>query len=204
MIIEMGVLYMIQRKRKAVSPLIAAVLLIAFTMVIAAILTAWVTTFTQDKRQDTDVYNEQMKCAGANFKADPLFAAYNRSSDAEETYLYAKLQNIGFESILISKVWVTFSEVSNPLQVDLPEAIISTDADLTNVSVGEDANDIIEAFILDKNDLKTFTINVTQLVTADDVYAMSTFKPPTSVKFDTDFCEGVWTELRKPVTGWKK
>ena len=34
--------------RKGISPLIAAVLLIAFTMAVAGILTAWVTTFTQD------------------------------------------------------------------------------------------------------------------------------------------------------------
>ncbi|MDY6777803.1 MAG: archaellin/type IV pilin N-terminal domain-containing protein, partial [Candidatus Nanohaloarchaea archaeon] len=35
-------------KRKGISPLIAAVLLIAFTLAVAAILTAWVTTFTQN------------------------------------------------------------------------------------------------------------------------------------------------------------
>lgn len=38
--------------RKGISPLIAAVLLIAFTMAVAAILTAWVTTFTQTTTSD--------------------------------------------------------------------------------------------------------------------------------------------------------
>ncbi len=45
--------------RKGVSPLIAAVLLIAFTMAVAAILTAWVTTFTEEQTQQLGNESEQ-------------------------------------------------------------------------------------------------------------------------------------------------
>ena len=45
--------------RKGISPLIAAVLLIAFTMAVAGILTAWVTTFTQDTADQVGEDGEQ-------------------------------------------------------------------------------------------------------------------------------------------------
>jgi len=53
-------------KRKGISPLIAAVLLIAFTMAVAAILTAWVTTFTQETTSDVgNKTQEQISCSFA-------------------------------------------------------------------------------------------------------------------------------------------
>jgi len=53
-------------KRKGISPLIAAVLLIAFTMAVAAILTAWVTTFTEDTADTVGEEGEQqVSCAFA-------------------------------------------------------------------------------------------------------------------------------------------
>lgn len=48
------------KKRKGVSPLIAAVLLIAFTMAVAAILTAWVTTFTKEKAGEVGNQSDQL------------------------------------------------------------------------------------------------------------------------------------------------
>ncbi len=54
------------RGRKGVSPLIAAVLLIAFTMAVAAILTAWVTTFTQETTQEVgNISDELIECSYA-------------------------------------------------------------------------------------------------------------------------------------------
>ncbi|MBI4019077.1 MAG: hypothetical protein HY364_02390 [Candidatus Aenigmarchaeota archaeon] len=43
--------------RKGISPLIAAVLLVAFTMSIAGLMAAWATTFTQTRLQSLDCAN---------------------------------------------------------------------------------------------------------------------------------------------------
>jgi len=61
-----------QRKNKlmlkGISPLIATVLLIAFTMAIAGIMATWATSFVQAKI--TEVENQsQAVCAGANLRA---------------------------------------------------------------------------------------------------------------------------------------
>lgn len=74
--------------RKGVSPLIAAVLLIAFTMAVAAILTAWVTTFTQEQ---TDALGnkseEQIDCS---FGQISIF-----SSDDNVNWVNASVENNG-------------------------------------------------------------------------------------------------------------
>lgn len=55
--------------RRGVSPLIAAVLLIAFTMAVAAILTAWVTTFTQQQTETIgNQTTENIECSFANLE----------------------------------------------------------------------------------------------------------------------------------------
>ncbi len=60
-------------KRKGISPLIAAVLLIAFTMAVAAILTAWVTSFTQDTTES--VGNESERLVGCSFASLDIYDA---------------------------------------------------------------------------------------------------------------------------------
>lgn len=60
-------------KRKGISPLIAAVLLIAFTMAVAAILTAWVTSFTQDTTGQ--VGNESERLVSCSFASIDIYDA---------------------------------------------------------------------------------------------------------------------------------
>jgi flagellin-like protein len=43
-------------KRKGISPLIASVLLVAFTMAIAGIMAAWATSFTNSRLQESNCY----------------------------------------------------------------------------------------------------------------------------------------------------
>ena len=178
---------MIQRqRRKAVSPLIAAVLLIAFTMAIAAILTAWVTTFTKEQKASSEEYLEKMNCAGANFKVDPTFVSYNRDGNF---YLRAKLENIGFEAVIISKATVTFMGQSMPFELNVSKAI-------GNLSTRT----------IDKDIRKNFIINVTAIdenedlggLTIADLEAMDL----ENIKLETP-CDGVWAELRRPTAGWK-
>lgn len=68
-------------KRKGISPLIAAVLLIAFTMAVAAILTAWVTTFTQETTSEVGQSgSEQIACSFAGLSI--YDAVYNDGDDS--------------------------------------------------------------------------------------------------------------------------
>lgn len=60
-------------ERKGISPLIAAVLLIAFTMAVAAILTAWVTSFTQ--RTTEDVGNSSEELVSCSFAGLSIYDA---------------------------------------------------------------------------------------------------------------------------------
>ncbi len=71
------------RNRKGVSPLIAAVLLIAFTMAVAAILTAWVTTFTQDTA--SQVGNESEQLISCSYAGVSVFDANWDGSNVDVT-----------------------------------------------------------------------------------------------------------------------
>ncbi len=74
-------------KRNGISPLIAAVLLIAFTMAVAAILTAWVTTFTQETTTEVgDKGQEQIECSFAGLS---IYDAVYTSSDDSLTVAIA-------------------------------------------------------------------------------------------------------------------
>ncbi|MDY6769918.1 MAG: CARDB domain-containing protein [Candidatus Nanohaloarchaea archaeon] len=69
--------------RQGVSPLIAAVLLIAFTMAVAAILTAWVTSFTEQRSQELSNKSEQLiQCSYAGLDVyDAVYDSANSQTD---------------------------------------------------------------------------------------------------------------------------
>lgn len=58
-------------KLKGISPLIASVLLIAFTMAIAGIMATWATTFSRER---LDTASEEAECVGAIDVNPPSFA----------------------------------------------------------------------------------------------------------------------------------
>lgn len=69
--------------RKGVSPLIAAVLLIGFTMAVAGIITAWVTTFTEEQTSTLGNQSEQLVgCSYAGMDVqDVTFDSANSQTD---------------------------------------------------------------------------------------------------------------------------
>lgn len=75
-------------KRKAVSPLVAAVLLIAVTMTIAGMLAYWASGFV---RQQTEAFSNQstVTCTGANFRV------YTCSYNSTSQQLKLILDNVG-------------------------------------------------------------------------------------------------------------
>ena len=90
--------------KKAISPLIAAVLLIAFTMGIAAILTTWITSFTTTQKEKTQVFEEKIECAYMNLRADSDYARFNTSTGIFQDYIV----NTGSVDVEITKfvIWV--------------------------------------------------------------------------------------------------
>jgi len=74
--------------RKGISPLIAAVILIAATMSIAGILSYWASSFAQEKLEESEntTAEEQTKCIGAKFKfyAD---GSYNNNTNIMKVIL---------------------------------------------------------------------------------------------------------------------
>lgn len=77
-------------RRKGISPLIAAVLLIAFTLAVAALLTAWVTTFTQDTTDAVgDRSTEVIECSYAGL------SVYSVSYDNNNNWVNVSVANTG-------------------------------------------------------------------------------------------------------------
>lgn len=91
-------------KKKGVSPLIAAVLLIAFTMAVAAILTAWIATFTQEHKDRSEAFDERITCAYSNIEVDRDYAKWDEANKV----FYSFVSNTGVDAITLTKVetWV--------------------------------------------------------------------------------------------------
>lgn len=73
--------------RKGISPLVAAVILIAATMSIAGILSFWTTGFVRTKLGGAENTTEETRCLSAEFKI------YSGSYNESEEILYLVLEN---------------------------------------------------------------------------------------------------------------
>lgn len=105
-----------RRVRKGVSPLIAAVLLIAFTMAVAAILTAWVTTFTQE--QTDQLGNQSSQQIDCSFAQVNIF-----SEDYDSNWVNISVENNGQEEL--GNLSVTALDGSSVLGTDYIEDFTS-------------------------------------------------------------------------------
>ena len=119
---------MIFSKRKGVSPLIAAVLLIAFTMAVAAILTAWIAGFTQEHKERSEEFDKKISCAYSNIELDRDYAKW----DSANQIFYGFVSNTGVDSITLTKIetWI-----DNEKQ--LPIKLNSSSLDLTSIKKNE-------------------------------------------------------------------
>ncbi len=165
--------YYLQKKRKAVSPLIAAVLLIAFTMAIAALLTAWVTQFTKQQQDESEQYQEKIECAGSNFIVNSDFNLW--IDVADKGNISTRLENIGFNPIRIKKVQVWYDNQNLPEYLDFGEITIAEDEDV-KINI-----DLYET----ESGTKSSTI-------VGDVKKIQFFST----------CDGVWFILERPMGGW--
>ncbi|NOQ55370.1 MAG: hypothetical protein GQ477_01045 [Nanohaloarchaea archaeon] len=160
-------------KRKGVSPLIAAVLLIAFTMALTALLTAWVTQFTKTQQDESEQYQEKIKCSGSNFIINNDFTLYAPTVTGGN--LSVRFENIGFNDIWIEDITVWYDERTIPVYLDFEQFNVLEDEDL----------------------LKDIDVYVAESGTLSSVDVGDLKK----IQFKST-CEGVWFILERPVVGW--
>ncbi len=165
--------YYLQKKRKAVSPLIAAVLLIAFTMAIAALLTAWVTQFTKQQQDESEQYQEKIECAGSNFIVNSDFNLW--IDVADKGNMSTRLENIGFNPIRIKKIQVWYDLQNLPEYLDFSEMTIPEDEDVK--------------------------INIDLYETESGTKSSAVVGGVEKIQFFST-CDGVWFILERPIGGW--
>ncbi len=117
--------------RKGISPLVAAVLLIAFTLAVASILTAYVTTFTEESAQELGNQTQQVtSCAYAGLS---IFDAVYDSSAGEIT---VNVANTGTKD-LSELTAVAFSPDATILGRGTISDLQTGDIGTTTISVSE-------------------------------------------------------------------
>ncbi|VVB60080.1 Uncharacterised protein [uncultured archaeon] len=99
---------------KGVSPLIASVLLIAFTMAIAAILTAWISSFTTSQKEKTQVFEEKINCNYGFIENDVDFTAYNGTDPVNNGIFKTRVKNTGTIDLSIGKYQVWYNNIAVP------------------------------------------------------------------------------------------
>lgn len=101
------------RSLKGVSPLIASVLLIAFTMAIAAILTAWISSFTTSQKEKTAVFEEKIQCNYGFLENDIEFSQYN-NTDPNNSLFKTRIKNTGTVDLSVGKYQVWYDGGATP------------------------------------------------------------------------------------------
>ncbi len=87
--------------RKGLSPIVAAVILIAATMSIAGILTFWTTSFITKKLNESSSVNSETSCLGAEFKLNS--ASFNNGT------LYLRLDNRRNIDLTLENLYLFYS-----------------------------------------------------------------------------------------------
>lgn len=103
-------------KRKAVSPLVAAVLLIAVTMTIAGMLAYWASGFV---RQQIEAFSNQstVTCTGANFRV--YTCSYNSTSQQIKLIL-DNVGTINIKNLTVNIIYPDSTVVAADLNSSLP------------------------------------------------------------------------------------
>lgn len=82
--------------RKAVSPLVAAVLLIAVTMTIAAILSYWASGFVRSRTEEWEERLPAGECSFANFR---IYSCSYSDTNGEFTIILENIRNVKLRNI---------------------------------------------------------------------------------------------------------
>jgi len=89
--------------KKGLSPIVAAVILIAATMSIAGILTFWTTGFVSRKLNESSSVTDETSCLGAEFKLHP-------SSNYNNGTLFLRLDNRRTVDLKLETLYLFYSD----------------------------------------------------------------------------------------------
>ncbi len=163
-------------KRRGVSPLIAAVLLIAFTMAVAAILTAWITQFTKSKQELAQTASEKTECVYKGISIKDQYCAWDENTGVFRVYVV----NVGSAPVSLKKVYVEEGGKKS-----LPGVL-----------------NVTKEPGLDVDEEGFFYINVSNLHDPDNPDSLMTLTDgPDKVILETE-CESVTASVEVPVVGW--
>lgn len=162
-------------KMKGLSPLVAAVLLIAFTMTVAALLTVWIKSFTYRQQTIAEESERKIECSYVNLEIRPEFARYNTSWNGKDHIFEAYIINTGLSEVDIEQVQI-FNRYGD-----------ST----TPRPLGEIIN-------LKKDESKYVDINITSLA---QKLGINDENDLDKVVFYTS-CSGITARVIKPYGGW--
>ena len=161
---------------KAVSPLVAAVLLIAFTMTVGAILTAWITNFTGAQQEKVEEGQRKIECSYAGIDVRNEFSRLNTSYDPYgSVVIEGYVVNNGLGPISITQVQV-----------------------YDRSGKGSRIYNLVEPISLEKDESKYVDINITlpykelKITTDSDLDKVRLYSE----------CEGVTALITKPYGGW--
>jgi flagellin-like protein len=109
--------------RKGLSPIVAAVILIAATMSLAGILTFWTTGFISNKLNQSSTVNDETNCLGAEFKLRPeskysngtlfLIVENIRAVDLKLENLYLFYPDIGVDTVPLNSFELNKAEIKS-------------------------------------------------------------------------------------------
>ncbi|MDY6788865.1 MAG: archaellin/type IV pilin N-terminal domain-containing protein [Candidatus Nanohaloarchaea archaeon] len=117
--------------RKGISPLVAAVLLIAFTLAVASILTAYVTTFTEESAQQLGNQTTQVtSCAYAGI------SIYDAVYDTANSDITVNVANTGTKDLSEITV-VAFASDGSILGRGTLSDLNTGDVSSTTISTGQ-------------------------------------------------------------------
>ena len=153
--------------KKGVSPLVASVLLIAFTMTLAAVLTAWITSFTTTQKEKGRQAEQQLDCAYMSIDAQADYARVNFSYAPSTAVFEAYVVNNGLGDIKITKVEITSEsgEHSRIYKLTDPVTIRKDDTAYVDINITKLIEDVN---IADENDL----LSVKLMTPCDSVFAI--------------------------------
>ena len=117
---------------KGISPLVAAVLLIAVTMTIAGVLAYWASSFVREGLPELNETQKVQLCSGADF------GIFSSSYDANTTQMTIILQNRANVPLKITNVTFIYPTAIEGKQVDvsLPSGGSLSRFVVSNVSAG--------------------------------------------------------------------
>lgn len=93
-------------KRKGISPLIAAVLLIVFTVAISTIVVNWLRDYTTETTSSVgDTSQEVLECAKQNLQISNIYLTINTTAGGEDI-VKATLKNTGSVNFTVSSAYV--------------------------------------------------------------------------------------------------